>query len=275
LHLLAQRTGELFCSLDTWYKYIRCWEWKRPWTKVQKKTIKKGIRASRPNEIWHVDVTVVNIRPGYKLYIQAIIDNFSRFVLAWRVTEEINAQNTIHVLGLAGEKATKLLGKNESTNVMMDPGTENNNQDVFRFISSKNLTRTLAQVDVHYSNSMIERLFHSLKNNYLYHQGIHTIEDLTRKANFYFNQHNQVIPLALHHGGIPGEVFVSSWNESEQTLLQANRIQAFLARKAKNKEPACASCPSQPHVQTRTADEKFGSSGAESHRLVERVDSFS
>ena len=275
LHLLAQRTGELFCSLDTWYRYIRCWEWKRPWTKDQKKIIKTGIRASRPNEIWHVDVTVVNIRPGFKLYIQAIIDNFSRFVLAWKVTEEINAQNTVEVLGLARQKATKLLGKDDSSNVMMDPGTENKNQEVLRFISSKNLTRTLARVDVHYSNSMIERLFHSLKNNYLYHQGIHTIEDLKRKANFYFNQHNHVIPLALLHGGRPAEVFVSSWNESERALLQTNRMQAFLARKMKNKEPACVTCPAQPHVQTRTADEKFGSSGAESLGIDGRVEEYS
>jgi putative transposase len=75
LHLLAQRTGELFCSVDTWYKYVRAWEWKRPWTKKKRKVVKTGIRASRPNEIWHVDVTVVNVRPGYKLYIQAVIDN--------------------------------------------------------------------------------------------------------------------------------------------------------------------------------------------------------
>jgi hypothetical protein len=159
------------------------------------------------------------------------------------VTEEINAQNTVEVLGLAREKATKLLGKNESTNVMMDPGTENNNQKVLQFISSRNLIRTLARVDIHYSNSMIERLFNSLKNNYLYHQGIHTIEDLTRKANFYFNQHNQVIPLALHHGGRPAEVFLSSWNEVELNALQDKKSLALMARKTKNLEPACSACP--------------------------------
>ena len=40
LHLLAQRTGELFCSVDTWYKYVRSWEWKRPWTNEKKKIAK-------------------------------------------------------------------------------------------------------------------------------------------------------------------------------------------------------------------------------------------
>jgi putative transposase len=243
LHLLAQRTGELFCSVDTWYKYLRAWEWKRPWTKETKNVVKTGIRAKTPNEIWHLDVTVVNIRPGVKLYIQAVIDNFSRFVLAWRVTDEINAKNTVESLRLAAQKAKDLLSENSSTNVMMDPGTENRNASVLRFISSRNLVRVLARVDIHYSNSMIERLFHSLKNNFLYHQGINTIEDLTRKADFYFKQHNYVIPLAAHRGGRPAEVFVSSWNEAELNELHAKKALALVARKTKNLEPACNACP--------------------------------
>ena len=195
LHLLAQRTGELFCSADTWYKYIRSFEWRRPWTVIKKHVYKTGIRASRPNEIWHLDVTVVNIRPGFKLYIQAVIDNFSRFVLAWRVTDEINAKNTVETIAFAQKKVKELLDTNDSTNVMMDPGTENKNGKVLKFITSSNLVRILARVDIHYSNSMIESLFRSLKNNFLYHQGINSIQDLTRKADFYFNEHNEVIPL--------------------------------------------------------------------------------
>ena len=165
LQLLAQRTGTFFCSIDTWYKYIRHFEWKRPWTAEKRKFRKTGIRAFKANEIWHLDVTVVNIRPGVKLYIQAVIDNFSRFVLAWRVTDEINAQNTVETLNLAKKKAAELLDTKDPVNVMMDPGTENNNGKVLQFISSKNLLRALARVDIHYSNSMIESLFRMLKNN--------------------------------------------------------------------------------------------------------------
>ncbi len=106
---------------------------------------------------------------------------------------------------------------------------------------------------------MIERLFHSLKNNFLYHQGIHTIEDLTRKADFYFRQHNDMIPLATHRGGTPSEVFVSSWNETTLNELQAKKAIALATRKAKNLEPACSACPDSAQMQK--ADEKFGSSG--------------
>jgi transposase InsO family protein len=174
-----------------------------------------------------------------------VIDNFSRFVLAWRVTETVNAQNTIETLNLAKIKATELLSSSSinSTQVMMDPGTENKNGKVLQFIASQNLIRTLARVDVHYSNSMIESLFRMLKNNYLYHQGIHTLEDLTRKAEFYFREHNHVIPLATHKGGRPAEVFLSSWGETEKNELSANKLEAVLSRRKKNLAPSCGICP--------------------------------
>ncbi len=261
LHLLAQRSGELFCSIDTWYKYIRCFAWPRPW-KLSKKIVRKsGIKTTRPNEIWHLDVTVVNIRPGYKLYIQAVIDNYSRYVLAWRVTEEINAQNTVETIELAKRNAEKVLALTETATVMMDPGAENKNGKVLKFITSKNLKRLLARVDVHYSNSMIECLFRLFKNNYLYHQGIHTIEDLTRKAAFYFRQHNEVIPIAVHNGGRPLEVYSSSWGSEDLDELSAKKALALAARKKQNTQPPCSNCSIE---KIEVAAEKFGGSGAES-----------
>ena len=204
-HLLAHRMGDLFCSVDTCYKYIRCFEWKRPWVVRKKEIQKTGIRDTRTNEIWHLDVTVVNIRPGYKLYIQAVIDNFSRFVLAWRVTETVNAQNTIETLNLAKTKATELLAASsqDSTQVMMDPGTENKNGKVLQFIVSQNLVRTLE----------------------------------TRRAEFYFREHNHVIPLAAHNGARPAEVFLSSWGEKEQNELRANKLAALLLKEKRTAPP--------------------------------------
>lgn len=171
---------------------------------------------------------------------------FFKICSCLEVTETVNAQNTIETLNLAKTKATELLAASsqDSTQVMMDPGTENKNGKVLQFIASQNLIRTLARVDVHYSNSMIESLFRMFKNNYLYHQGIHTLEDLRRKTEFYFREHNHVIPLATHKGGRPAEVFLSSWGESEKEELRANKLAAVLSRRKKNQAPSCGVCSS-------------------------------
>lgn len=122
-------------------------------------------------------MTVVNLSPDRKLYIQAVFDNFSRYVLAWRVSDSISAAGTVAVLALAKKNALEM---GELITVLTDPGTENNNQLVERYTLSQNMQRVLARVEVHYSNSMIESLFRMLKNNFLYHQNIRNIEDLER-----------------------------------------------------------------------------------------------
>ena len=125
LHLLALRTGELVL-LSRYLVQVRARLGirQRPWTKKTKKVVKTGIRAKIPNEIWHLDVTVVNIRPGVKLFIQAVIDNFSRFnsCLAGHRRNQ-REKNTVETLKLAAQKAKELLAASNSTNVMMDPGT--------------------------------------------------------------------------------------------------------------------------------------------------------
>ena len=240
LHLLAQRTGVLFCSLDTWYKYIRYFSWKRP-AKIERKPIKKtGIRASQPNQLWHVDVTVVNLSPGRKLYIQAVIDNFSRYVVAWRVSDSISAAGTVEVLATAKKNASNM---NDVTTVLTDPGSENNNRMVKEFTISQNMRRVLARVEVHYSNSMIESLFRMLKNNFLYHQDIRNIQDLERKARFYFTQHNQVIPQAVLKGSTPFESYRRLWTKQNEDDLKTQRTEAVIARRIQNLAPPCHVCP--------------------------------
>jgi hypothetical protein len=164
-------------------------------------------------------------------------------VLAWRVTESIGAYETIETLRSAKNRASELLTPSSSLNLMMDPGSENNNHLVLTYIHSNNLIRTLARVDVRYSNSMIENLFRQLKNNYLYHQGIRTIQDLERKVAYYINQHNKIIPLRTHDGGTPEEIYCSKWNDETRAELRKIRKEALDQRRVKNSIPSCDACP--------------------------------
>jgi transposase-like protein len=38
------------------------------------------VRAARPNEAWHIDVTILKLLDGTKAYLHAAIDNYSRKV---------------------------------------------------------------------------------------------------------------------------------------------------------------------------------------------------
>ena len=46
----------------------------------------KGLEIQRPNQVWSIDITYIPIRTDW-LYLVAIIDWFSRYVLSWRVSD--------------------------------------------------------------------------------------------------------------------------------------------------------------------------------------------
>ena len=124
LALCAQRLGKLFASASTWYKIIRERGWKRPRRRVHPAKPKEGLRATRPNEYWQIDATVIRLTTGIRIYLQAIIDNFSRRILAWRVSDTLSSATTRELLieasmGLPDELA------NANVVVVTDGGSEN------------------------------------------------------------------------------------------------------------------------------------------------------
>src|SRR5471030_1639032 len=88
------RIGTLFASPATWGRLIRERGWLRPRARVHPATPNEGIRATRPNEYWHVDVTVIRLLDGTRLYLHAVIDNFSRRILAWKLAPRLEPQAT-------------------------------------------------------------------------------------------------------------------------------------------------------------------------------------
>jgi hypothetical protein len=68
------RIGRVFAAPATWARLIRERGWRRPRQRVYPAKPKTGIRASRPNEIWHIDMSVIRLLDGTRTYLHAIID---------------------------------------------------------------------------------------------------------------------------------------------------------------------------------------------------------
>ena len=86
---------------------------------------------------------------------------------------------------------------------------------------------------------MVESLFRSLKNNFLYSQKYKTVDDLKRKVGFYFKEHNEVIPQYSLDGALPMEVYAGTWREQKRDNLFQN-IQSGVERRIRfNKNAYC------------------------------------
>jgi putative transposase len=131
LAILAQRTGRLFVSASTLHRLIRVRGWKRPRRRVHPKAPRQGIRAIRPNESWHIDTTLIRLGDGAKVHLHVVIDNFSRRILAWRVSAKLEVASTLAVLHAVGAS----LGGAEVPTVLVDAGVENVNGSVDALIA--------------------------------------------------------------------------------------------------------------------------------------------
>jgi putative transposase len=157
LALHAQRIGKVFAHPATWGKLIRERGWGRPRLRLYPAKPKVGLRTTAPNEAWHIDVTIIRLLDGTKAYVHAVIDNFSRKILAWTVASRLAPMNTHEVL----TRAAGNLAASTKSDVFMDSGVENLNGDVDPLFEGSALHRVIAQVDVSFSNSLIEAWWRS------------------------------------------------------------------------------------------------------------------
>src|ERR1700726_126179 len=98
LAVLAQRLGTVWASPSTWYRLVRKYGWRRPRLRVHPVKPKIGLRTTRANEMWHIDTTVIRLLDGTRAYLHAVIDNFSRRILACRVADTFAPVNSVTVL---------------------------------------------------------------------------------------------------------------------------------------------------------------------------------
>jgi putative transposase len=162
----------------------------------------RGVPIVRPNQVWSTDITYVPIRGGF-LYLVAVIDWFSRYVLSWELSNTLDVTFCLKAL----EDALERFGTPEIFN--SDQGSQFTS-DVF--------TGRLLAAEVSISmdgrgraldNVFIERLWRTVKyeNIYLkdYATGTETYEGLSEYFTFYDTERPQQsldghTPYEVYHG---------------------------------------------------------------------------
>ena len=233
---LAQRLGKVFASPTTWYRLVRDHEWRRPRQRVHPAKPTVGIRASRPNEIWHVDTTLIRLLDGSRAYLHAVVDNFSRRILAWRVAGTFHPSVTAQLLLDASKSKTS--GK---PMVLVDGGVENFNSAVDKVIETGLLKRVLAQTEITFSNSLIESWWRVLKHQWLYLNTLDTIATVRKLVAFYIHQHNTRLSHSAFRGETPDEMYFGTGRKIPKNL-EASRIAARQSRMESNRAQTCRTC---------------------------------
>ncbi len=57
----------------------------------------RGMKITRPNQVWATDITYIPMAKGF-LYLVAIIDWYSRYVLSWRLSNTLDTDFCVEAL---------------------------------------------------------------------------------------------------------------------------------------------------------------------------------
>ena len=83
-----------------------------------------GMEFTRPNQVWAADITYVPMARGF-LYLVAIMDWYSRYVVAWRLSNTMDADFCVEAL----EEA---LGKGKPEVFNTDQGSQFTSEGFYR-----------------------------------------------------------------------------------------------------------------------------------------------
>ena len=144
----------------------------------------KNLTINRPNQVWATDITYIPMALGH-LYLIAVIDWFSRYVLSWQLSNSLDSGFCIEALELA-------LSNNCNPEIF--------NSDQGSQFTSKGFTNILINHDIRISmdskgrwldNVFIERLWRSLKYEEVYIKSYDSVKQARDNIGSYLTFYNQ------------------------------------------------------------------------------------
>jgi transposase-like protein len=234
-------------SKATFYRYNKILGIRKK-KKKTKKPLGEPLRASRPNEIWHADISEFRTEDGRKNYIYAVIDNFSRKILAWDVAHRVSGHISKRLLRQA-------LKKNNISDLqyVTDGGPENTSKTVYEFIRSIHLpiVHKIALRDIVQSNNMIESVFRTMKSTCLRLQNIRNRRHLIKTMRWFVYEYNELKP---HHSQIyytPSEIYAG---KTDTVDVENIYKKAYRNRLDQNRNCACKVCRDDKELSIKIID---------------------
>ena len=204
------RSGDLVASLCSWYKYARIFGITKKPFKKDRKTI--GLVAKHPNEYLHVDTTYFSLVNGQEIYITFVMDNYSKMVLGFHVSDKLSFE----LVKEAIKEALKVIVKHtdqkmkrkKRVHLVADGGKENHHHKVNEFLSrlsGRKIKKIIALKDIRFSNSPVEAIHRTMKGRYLRRKKFITVEEVVRFLDWAVMDYNVLRPHYKHRPLTPSE----------------------------------------------------------------------
>jgi len=121
----------------------------------------RGLEISCPNQVWVTDITYISLRKGF-MYLTAVMDVYSRKILAWGISNSLEASWCIEVL----KSAMSRFGVPEIVN--SDQGCQYTSRQWTELLEGLGIRISMDGKGRATDNTWIERFWKGLKYDYVY-----------------------------------------------------------------------------------------------------------
>ena len=165
----------------------------------------RGLKIDRPNQVWSSDITYIRLRQGF-IYLVAVMDWFSRYVLAWEVSVSLETSFCLAALDWA-------LPSGPPDIFNTDQGSQFTSEEFTSRLESQGIDISMDGRGRVSDNIFIERLWRTVKYEEVYLKDYFDVREAVSNLKSYFAFYNHQrphqalgyqMPAAIYFGKVKG-----------------------------------------------------------------------
>ena len=174
----------------------------------------RNVEITHPDQVWSMDITYVPLRGGF-VYLTAVIDWYSRYVLSWQLSNRLDGSFCLEALDAALEHGQPKIFNTDRGTQFTSAAFVNRLLDRAVAVSMDGRGRAL-------DNVFIERLWRSVKYEDIYLKDYATVDEVNDGLAVYFEKYNH----ERHHQALdyltPAKVY--EWGAEVKSRRRVERM---------------------------------------------------
>jgi len=143
----------------------------------------RGVKIIRVNQVWSTDITYIRLRNGF-VYLTAVIDWYSRYVLAWRLSTTLDAAFCVEAL----QEALSKYGKPEIFNT--DQGSQFTSEEFTGVLLKHEISISMDGRGRALDNVFVERLWRTVKYENVFLNDYCSVVECQKGLRAFFDRYN-------------------------------------------------------------------------------------
>lgn len=144
----------------------------------------RNVKIQAVNQVWSTDITYIRMAHGF-MYLVAVMDWYSRYVLSWRLSNSLSVLFCIEALQEALQQATPSIFNT-------DQGSQFTSCEFLAVLEAAQIQISMDGRGRALDNVFIERLWRSVKYEHVYLHSYETVRELQEGLGTYFEFYNHI-----------------------------------------------------------------------------------